>query len=287
MFDPNSPKDTIRGSYSTQEECQTEIDAGNQPPWFVCEAKGHKVGDPIFWRIVRVNGDGSIKLIYSGERIVQNGLSNESIIDMSACFDNSKIGYTYTYNGEQKSSSIKEKIDSWYNEHLKQNYNKYISDINFCNDKSLLNEEFFDDGSGMQYSIKTYNSFDRLKTKKIPSFICQNKEDRYTVNSKEGNNFLEVPIGLLTADEAYFAGAHENSSSNIHYLYSSNSFCTSTPLNFHGYLDNPEVWVLDSNLYIHSYDSEQYGVRPVINLKADVKFEGEGTIDSPYEIITE
>ena len=104
LFDPNSPKDTIRGSYSTQEECQTEIDAGNQPPWFVCEAKGHKVGDPIFWRIVRVNGDGSIKLIYSGERIVQNGLSNESIIDMSACFDNSKIGYTYTYNGEQKSS---------------------------------------------------------------------------------------------------------------------------------------------------------------------------------------
>ena len=31
----------------------------------------------------------------------------------------------------------------------------------------------------------------------------------------------------------------------------------------------------------------KYGIRPVINLKADVKFSGSGTISDPYVIITE
>ena len=35
------------------------------------------------------------------------------------------------------------------------------------------------------------------------------------------------------------------------------------------------------------YIVNDFSVRPVINLKADVKFTGDGTIDNPYKIVTE
>ena len=42
-----------------------------------------------------------------------------------------------------------------------------------------------------------------------------------------------------------------------------------------------------SNLFTDFAQVQINYVRPVINLNADVNFIGEGTIDNPYEIITE
>ena len=41
---------------------------------------------------------------------------------------------------------------------------------------------------------------------------------------------------------------------------------------------------LDGTFFWNSVDTA-WGVRPVINLKADTKFTGEGTVNSPFEVV--
>ena len=42
--------------------------------------------------------------------------------------------------------------------------------------------------------------------------------------------------------------------------------------------------VPSSGSLVNNRVDSAYGVRPVINLKANTKFQGSGTIDSPFEI---
>ena len=55
-----------------------------------------------------------------------------------------------------------------------------------------------------------------------------------------------------------------------------------SPYNYNG---GAVVFRVDSDGSLNNYGVNiTRGVRPVINLKADVSFTGEGTVDSPYEI---
>ena len=119
-----------------------------------------------------------------------------------------------------------------------------------------------------------------------PSLICQNQNDKFTVNSKNGNGALTYPVGLITLDEIVFAGCTSSKSSpNDNYLDSS-IYWTLTPvvmnsynmalIGFYvmgGFSSNPQDLVRNEN-----------GVRPVVSLINNTLVTGSGTSTNPYVV---
>ncbi len=241
---------------------------------------------PMYWRIVRINGDGSIRLIYDGTTPVANGIKHTAYIGNTKYNENADdakyLGYTYEGTDDagetvQVDSTIKGVVDDWYEEHLKDNYDEYIADGIFCNDKvvsSTYNEMIFYSPSGRLSSA-------------TPLLTCTNKEDRYTMaDITNGNGLLSNPVGLITADEAMYAGSLYQTDISSYYLYSGYTLWTLTVDRFTA--SGSTMWGVNDKggLYV-SYTTTKPYARPVINLKADVKIIGNGTIETPYEIITE
>jgi len=270
--------------YDTLEVCQsTSSDSSS-----CAEHTYASINERMYWRIVRINGDGTIRLIYDGESAVLNADSHESIVGMSkfsksGCCDNYEyVRYTQIANGTETDSVVKKAVDKWYLDNIKNNYGKYIADGVFCNDQSINEED---------YTIyDRFASYKRIYDFK-PNLKCQSYKDKYTVFSNAGNKLLTSPIGLITADEVLMSGALTNnmkSDINVeeydNYLTSDNSYWTMSP----GWNDGGDVTMLvgDSDNFVafSRYVNGSSGIRPVINLNADLLFTGSGTIDDPYVV---
>jgi len=249
---------------------------------------------PMYWRIIRINGDGTIRLVYDGTTKAANGIANNSMIGYSAYNteynDPKYVGYTYDDGtGTQVDSTIKGVLDTWYDTHLEANYGSYIADSIFCNDRSEVGYDYYDenysiitDPNAAVYTNIYYGANKRLNNS-TPSLKCPNRSDRYTVDdTANGNGVLAKPIGLMTIDEAVFAGGY--------YLDSQIWAWTSSPANYDS-SGGGGVYTLERGQGALSPEVDTDGgiraVRPVINLKADVKFTGDGTIDNPYKIVME
>lgn len=237
-------------------------------------------GKEMYWRIVRINGDGTIRLIYDGTDAVANGTKHNVIIGASGYNNNAVeskyVGYTYENEaGIQTNSTIKGVIDTWYDTNLEINYGSYIADSIFCNDRTSRTA---DDG----YTY--YGAYDRLYTNKTPQLTCNQKDDRYAMNTIYGNGYLTNPVGLITADEVAYAGGMVYETNNTFYLANANIwYWTSSPFNYEE--SNANVWYFHvGNRIDHRYITlaSAGGVRPVINIDSDILFAGTGTIDNPY-----
>ena len=256
-----------------------------------------------YWRIIRINGDKSIRMIYAGDAEVIDSLANKEEVlkngynDGSTDYtqigtsafnssidDNAYVGYMYGTTGAStyedthantNNSTIKIKVDEWYETHLKSTeYESYLSDTLFCNDRSF-NES--NTGTGAGTSETYYRPFSGNQTLK-----CSQKNDRFTVDDEEiGNGDLTYPISLITIDEVYLAGGYGSNSS--YYLCTGNYYWTLSPGDFSGSYARVRRVNDDGN----TNDSDvlnSYGVRPVINLKAGSLTKGSGTALDPYQV---
>ena len=247
-----------------------------------------------FWKIMRINGDGSIRLLYDG--IARDSTGNQKSIQPSRYNDNYTnpiyVGYMYgndsanNYNDGNKNennSLIKQNIDGWYEDNiLSQNFNNIIADSGFCNDRGL----YTGDGYTVQTSTE-FNGYIRERNNNA-IFTCQNKNnDLFTTNkSKIGNNALTYPIGLPTYDEMKYAGLGK-SLNRYSYVSSSYSFFTMTPSYYSEYWRTSSM--IEAGVAFSTGGAVNYnkGVRPVINLKSNVKISGGiGTSNDPYVIDT-
>ncbi len=241
-----------------------------------------------YWRIIRSNEDGSIRIIYQGE--TANASQNNAQIANSkfneGYLDNAYVGYMYGIPGSDNyedthtnlnDSTIKTILDSWYENNLLE-YSNYIEDAGFCNDRSIIN------GTGYSTTYTEYASYDRVLNKKQPSFSCTNKNDLFTVSNTKGNGNLDYPIGLITADEMIYAGGARMVNNNEYYLYTGNRYWTMTPfyfLNASSGAYNWGIYSLGDSRY--GTVNNSFGVRPVINLKSTVVIsQGDGTANNPY-----
>ena len=341
-----------------------------------------------YWRVIRVNGDGTVRLIYDGKNPHANGeSSSDRQISMSAFNklkqDNTYVGYMYSNNGtisednnntsirnsgntkyyfsteftfddvsklktlkgdiiqttmsdyasnysnnkkyiyvctsykkecedlyrindildtrdgvtgrfirysstsydmardNSKSSTIKESLDKWYNNNL-QEYTDIISNkATFCNDRTVASG----DGYGQSYSKY---SFTERSSANVPTLICPQKNDNFSVSNENGNNKLIYPIGLITADEAYMAGGKEGYNNLLYYLNINNDFYTMTPESYNNlYANSASEYMIDmyGQIYRTTEVTRSKGVRPVINLDPDkITFTGNGTMQDPYVI---
>ena len=176
-------------------------------------------------------------------------------------------------------SSIKTKLDSWYKTNM-TSYTSYLVDETSCNDRSVSS------GTGYKTDSTTYyGSYDRLANKRTPSLKCSQENDKFRVSST--NAKLDYPIGLIQADEVSLAGGVYNTTNMNYYLYNSRYFWTLSPSYFDSIYAFARVWLVMSLGSLSPwYDvTLSYGVRPVINLKADTLItKGDGSSLNPFTI---
>ena len=250
-----------------------------------------------YWRIVRINGDGSIRLIYNGTSTNQTG--DSTMIDTIKVFNslyknNMYVGYMYQsgqVHGLTTNSSIKTTLDNWYLSNLADEAEYLDGNAGFCGDRTPYS------GSGTGTSTTYYAAYNRLENSKNPSFKCTDKDnDLYTTpGSSEGNGALKVtpsdndstatPIGLITADEVAYAGGVAGSNNTSYYLYNSADYCTMSPSNF-GYGGAANVFAVNDygDLRAFYVVASATGVRPVINLKSAIAITGSGTTSDPFKV---
>ncbi len=195
------------------------------------------------------------------------------------------ISYSSTnYNDillNTQNSPLKQTIDEWYGKNI-INYGQYISDEIFCNDRSILDNDKFTISDYISYGV-----YNRLFKKKQPLLKCNSKEDSFM--AKNINAHLEYPVATITADEVAMAGGMMNYENNKFYLYNGISYHTMSPSYFSPSSTISVVSNVTENGNLTPYFDVTfvYGVRPVINLKADVTISfGDGTAIAPFKIAT-
>ena len=252
----------------------------------------------LYWRIIRTNSDGGVRLLYHGtSTAASDAVINSSIAFNSTYNDPMYVGYMYGTSGSLASnrtntnnSTIKTTIDTWYQNNL-INYTKYLSKTAvYCNDRS--------DPDGGYNTGRTkffYGASIRLETSKTPSYDCTVTEDKFTVETSTGNGKLTYPIALMTADEVAFAGGVYGT--NAETWYYKNSVNGSSTGSNTWYLLSPEYWISSAAVFgvigsdnpgrlTPQYVFYTFGVRPAISLKPCIKYStGNGSSSNPYTIL--
>ena len=252
----------------------------------------------LYWRIIRTNSDGSIRLLYHGTSTTATDAYIGTSKFNKESSDSMYVGYMYGTSGSQESnrtnannSTIKTYIDNWYANNM-TSYTKYLSTTAvYCNDRELASGETYSKTEDF-----TFKAYERLKTNKTPTYDCTNDNDKFTVDASTGNGKLTYPIALMTADEISYAGGVANTKAPMWY-YTNSSLESSTGETYWWSL-SPYIWNGHSafSWYVFGFDHPGYldfnnvnyssAVRPVVSLKAcTLWFKGNGSASNAYEIV--
>ena len=284
-FTKTSIDDKTNGIYSAEDDLGTSYYfRGNVTNNYVKFANK-------YWRIIRINGDGTIRMIYAGTSAHANGYNDSSANDMSigtSVFnssrdDNTFVGYMYGTKGattyanthsNTTNSTIKTKLDSWYDTNIVNTGNeKYIADAIYCNDRSVSS------GTGIGTTDTTYAAKTRMSNGQ-PTLKCANNNDKFTKSTTIGNGKLTKMIGLITSDEVMYAGG-TSSNNKEYYLYSGSLYWTMAPSSYAPGFAHVGIvsYIGDLSDYIVL---NARAVRPVVSLKSDAISGGSGTAASPF-----
>ena len=285
-FTKTSIEDGTNGIYSAKDDLGTSYYfRGNVTNNYVKFANK-------YWRIIRINGDGTIRMIYAGTSAHANGYDDSSANDMSigtSAFnssrdDNTYVGYMFGRAGATSyanthsnttNSTIKTKLDSWYDTNIVNTGNEqYIADAIYCNDRSVSS------GTGIGTTETTYAAQTR-RNNGTPTLKCANNNDKFTKSTTIGNGKLTKMIGLITSDEVMYAGGKAETNNQEYYLYSGKYYWTMAPYSF----ESGYAYVNYVNYRGSLSDcgvSNALAVRPVVSLKSDTISGGSGTVASPF-----
>ena len=246
-------------------------------------------GDKMYWKIVRVNGDGSLRLIYNGTNPNSISSNPSSLGETYAAgyvpynLNNDDPKYTgYTYdNGTD--SFIKKEVDTWYKNALGSTvYDSKVTGGRFCSDSSGYREE-------TMTGLNVFAIFDRLLASAYgnlagldmpeannPTLICPATTESY------GGSY-RLKAGLITADELVLAGESYLVVGDCYLNPGKNSriwYWSMTPI----YSD--QAMNLIESIYMYNYNVDwNFYLRPVINVTTENGFtSGDGTSENPYVI---
>ena len=188
-------------------------------------------------------------------------------------------------SSNENDSAIKTTIDAWYKSNM-TDYTSQLEDTVFCNDRSY-DAGFSTSGWNKDYSNSDndnlyFNSYQRMNNSYKPTLICVNNNDKFTVESSNGNGALTYPVGLLTTDEMTYAGGTYNYVNSSYYLYNDGYQYSMSPGYFVFTNEIHSGMQVDGSL---GGVSDDQGVRPVISLKPKTEFTGgSGTATEPFII---
>ena len=256
------------------------------------------------WRIVRISGDGSVKLIlhndnttkvanpcdaannsasaafarYSGEKYTSAFNTNFN--------DNAYVGFKYgtpgssTYeatHANTNKSTILTNLEAWYDKNNLKDYEKVIADTVWCNDKSTVSGE-----QGYGTKITAYGVTQRLVSTSNsaggtgPSLKCNGELSK--INSK---------VGLITADELAYAGYADGLQNTTTYLQENatdTDWWSLSPGGFSGSFAYVCYVFGSSGSLDYCRVSDIHGVRPSISLKSTTNVTGNGTSEDSYVV---
>ena len=267
------------------------------------------------WRIVRVSGDGSVKLILHNDNTTKvanpcdaannsasaafarySGTTYTSAFNKNSS-DNAYVGFKYgtasasTYadtHANTNNSTILTNLETWYTNNLKT-YADTIADTVWCNDKTNVTDTSYDpwgwtpNGYGYGKNVTYYGATQRLISTNGrtggtgPSLKCNSGLSK--INSK---------VGLITADELAYAGyaaALKNTTTYLQENATDTDWLSLSPSVFFSVY--AFVWSVNGG----SGDFGNYsvngdgGVRPAISLIISTTISGgTGTSEDPYVV---
>ena len=264
------------------------------------------------WRIVRISGDGSVKLILHNDNKAgvanpcdaannsasaafarYSGTTHKSAFNTSVN-DNAYVGFKYgtpgssTYaatHANTNKSTILTNLETWYNNNLTA-YESVIDNSVWCNDKTNVTDTSYDpwsitpNGLGYAKNVTYYGAIQRLVGTSGsaggtgPSLKCNGELSK--INSK---------VGLITADELALAGyayAKNNTTTYLQENATDTYWWSLSPDGFDGV--GAYVWRVDggNSNFVSSNVNIAVGVRPSISLKPSTNVTGNGTSENPY-----
>ena len=276
-------------------------------------AKLASKGDDMYWRIIRINGDNSIRMIYTGtsapdsntkvvmtESTDSSGYIRATSAGMSKF--NSKynsaeyVGYMYTIgqqHGTGTDSTIKTYLDDWYANYTNLNATgTKITDQIFCNDRTASTSDVA--YSTTNYTTLTswnstgteyyYGANGRVWNSPVsPDYKCPVASDKFTKTTAKGNGKLSYPVGLITADELTFAGLPAGETNNSFYLHTGANYWAGSPFEFSG--SGSYGFVVGGVGDLNFYNvAGNIGVRGVVSLSSESKLLGSGTYNDVYTV---
>ena len=264
-------------------------------------------GDDMYWRIIRVNGDNSIRMIYTGTSAPDSNtkvvMDNQITSIRGSVFNENRnsseyVGYMYTIgqqHGTGTSSMIKTYLDDWYANYTNLNATgTKITDQIYCNDRTVSTSEVAYTSTAYT-TLTTWNSTGtayyygadgRIVMDNNPMLTCAVDSDRFTVDkiNGKGNSALTYPIGLITIDEVEMAGNNWNKSNTSYYLHTGETYWAGSPYVFNSSSYAYELYVsVDGDMYSRGVNGIS-AVRGVVSLSSDVKLLGNGTYNDVYTV---
>ncbi len=292
-FSKTSEEDGTKGVYYTN----TNTEDGKPVYYYRGAVENNYVSFAgFYWRIIRINEDGSVRLIYQGTNATSSSIGISAFNTQGN--DNAYVGYMYGKEASNNysethaninDSTMKTVLDTWYQQNL-LSYDNYIEDSGFCGDRSIASEpllwETNDTALGYGTNLTYYGSYNRIFKNYQPQFTCPQENDLYTTKrSTKGNKALDYPIGLITVDEVMYAGGGSTTNNTTYYLNSGYNYWTMSSRWFNS-ASARGIMVFSTGNFSHSNIANTIDVRPVINLKADIEItSGDGTSTNPYRII--
>ena len=262
--------------YPTLSECQNSSSYN-----YKCKAVtyAHK-GDDMYWRIIRVDKDNKIKMIYAGSKApsestkvaITGANTNMGMTAYNNDYNHAEyVGFQYTVGsqrGTTTNSTIKTYLDNWYITYFNENIgtSRFVK-TTFCNDRNT-SSTWASTGSNIDYAPYTKLSADTP----TPTFEC-NTADAVT------NNF-----GLIMADEIVLAGGKLYENNSAFYLNNNMAYWAGSPGGFSK--SNSYVFALDPfyGLYFGSVYSRDRAARGVVSLSSESKLLGSGTYNDVYVV---
>ena len=249
------------------------------------------------FRIIRTTKSGGTKLIYSGiskdNKCTLNTLSSDSLIYNNNRYNNqdNNPGYVLwqgastdvniddfkmtvdtlknnlsSYADDVRYDSVaKNSVREWYYTNIvNTGYKNYLEDINTC----------IELGDGKKYIYdNNYYFVDYLSYGYHPTYTCS------------GDSLITSDYGLITRDEALYAGLNLNNNSSSNWLVAKDSYWTLSPSFINKNNEAFISYVNKDGKLDSSKPTNELGIRPVISLKSSVTVvSGNGSIDNPYII---
>ena len=257
------------------------------------------------WRVVRIQGDGSIKITLADKDHECNSSDYSTFLTNSAFLSTDTFTYKETVSNttddlKYETSDIKIVLEAWLNgrEYTAGSktgtFEKKIDDTKlveteWCNDMSVSRKIYYDevyneieDASKAVYTNYNYGAYGRLVTTKTATLKCNMIGLDNTKALK-----VKLKIGTLTADEIAFAGGSNEGSNWTYYLKDNANtiYWTMSPTRWDR-VGNARVWFVVAYGRLGGVSvSSSRSVRPAVVLKSNVEItSGDGTQKNPYII---
>ena len=174
-------------------------------------------------------------------------------------------------------SIMKSGVDAWYKHYILEDYDDYIEDTIFCNDRSINSLGGWNSNGGVTNKNLYFNS------RYGNYLICPNVADSFSTNNDKAK--LTYKVGLLSYKELQPILNIQYTifkTGNYYWMISPGSYNNCYVGNYAVYYDGR---IDNIDLSHYNLINKSYGVRPAISLKPGTTYAtGDGSMEHPYMV---